>query len=89
MPAQSVSNKSNNWLAPALQVAFEAAVLPNRFEIDEQSPGARLEALFEQALLETKIACSSAPVEDRVAAISAIGEVTERIRAALRGQASK
>jgi hypothetical protein len=41
-------------LADALQTAIEAAVLPNRFEIDEQRPLSRLEALTEQLLYSEK-----------------------------------
>jgi len=41
-------------LAAILQIAIEAAVLPNKFEIDEQTPHSRLEALMELAQAEVK-----------------------------------
>ncbi len=39
-----------NAFTTTLQIAFEAVVFPNRFEIDEQEPLSRLEALTEQLL---------------------------------------
>lgn len=41
-------------LAAILQIVIEAAVLPNKFEIDEQTPGSRLGALMELTEAELK-----------------------------------
>jgi hypothetical protein len=74
-------------LTATLQIAIEAAVFPNRFEIDEQEPLSRLEALTEQLLhgVNSLPNGTSQPgeVASRSAAISIISEVSKRIRATI------
>jgi hypothetical protein len=75
-------------LTTTLQIAFEAAVFPNRFEIDEQEPLSRLEALTEQLLQRANCLPSNGTpeVEEvacRATAISIISEVSRRIRATI------
>ena len=69
-------------LTSALRIAAEAAIFPNRFEVDEQEPRSRLEALTEQILHDMK-SRPSHPEEaaDIAATISIIDEMAKRIRA--------
>ena len=76
-------------LKSALLIAFEAAIFPNRFEIDEQLPLSRLEALTEQLLDEARSKPSRGISEAEEAAgvaatISIISEIDKRIRTAIR-----
>jgi hypothetical protein len=69
-------------LTDALQAAMEAAVLPNQFEIDEQEPSSRLEALTEQ-LLNSDVPERREPLEVEATHLSRfiILGVVRRIRA--------
>ena len=76
-------------LKSALQIAFEAAIFPVRFEIDEQQPLSRLEALTEQLLDEARSKPGHGMPEAEEAAgmaatISIISEIDRRIRTAIR-----
>ena len=71
-------------LAAILQIAFEAAVLPNRFEIDEQTPNSRLEALMEQAFAEVNRGPVAISETERLAILRFVRVVAERIRVSIR-----
>ena len=76
-----------------LQIAFEHAVFLNRFEIDEQEPLSRLEALTEQLLHAANSLpsdCVSAAEEVATTAdiISVVCEVSKRVRATIQRQIS-
>ena len=76
-------------LKSALQIAFEAAIFPDRFEIDEQQPLSRLEALTEQLLDEARSKPGHGKPDAEEAAgmaatISIISEIDRRIRTAIR-----
>jgi hypothetical protein len=75
-------------LTATLQSAFEAAVFPNRFEIDEQEPLSRLAALTEQLVTSASNLPSTGISQAQEAsakaeAISIIREVSRRIRSAI------
>lgn len=75
-------------LAASLQIALEAAVFPDRFEIDEQEPRSRLEALTEQLLhrassLPGNGATGAEAAASKATTISIIAEVSKRIRATI------
>jgi hypothetical protein len=75
-------------LTYVLQIAFEHAVFPNRFEIDEQEPLSRLEALTEQLLLAGNSlphngASEAEKVVIRTVIIPIICEASIRVRFAL------
>jgi hypothetical protein len=72
-----------------IEIALEAVVFPNRFEIDEQEPLSRLEALTEQLIqgvesLPGKALSDDEEVATKGAAVSIICDVSKRIRAAIR-----
>jgi hypothetical protein len=75
-------------LTTSLQIAFEYAVFTDRFEIDEQEPLSRLEALTEQLVEElgstASDSISDAELASRAAAISIICDVSKRVRGAIR-----
>jgi hypothetical protein len=68
-------------LTDALQTAMEAAVFPSRFEIDEQGPLSRLEALIEQLLHFEKHKRSSPPEKEAHPTTAIIVDIAKRIRA--------
>ena len=68
-----------NSLVNIFQIVFEAAVLSNRFEIDEQTPRARLGALLELVLVEMNRVRSSVPEEEWSTTIAIIDRVTRRV----------
>jgi hypothetical protein len=75
-------------LAASLQIALEAAIFPDRFEIDEQEPRSRLEALTEQLLHRARALPSNGitgaeEAASKATTISIIAEVSKRIRAAI------
>lgn len=70
-------------LAGILQLAFEAAVLPNKFEIDEQTPHSRLDALMEQVLSEIGQGTITVPENERVFILGLVGNVAERVRGSI------
>ena len=75
-------------LTVILQMAFEAAVFQNRFEIDEQSPHSRLQALTEQLLLAANDLPSNGipeaeEIAGKAAIVSYISEISNRVRAAI------
>ena len=69
-------------LVAILQIAIEAAVLPNKFEIDEQTPHSRLEALLEQAQAEVGRYSLLESETERTSEI--IKAVAERVRLSIR-----
>jgi|SoiMethySBSTD1v2_1073268.scaffolds.fasta_scaffold461602_2 hypothetical protein len=66
-----------NSMTNSLEIAFECAVFQNRFEIDEQEPHSRLQALTE--LLLQKVS-QDEEVTCKAATISIISEVSRRVR---------
>ena len=76
-------------LSVALHTACGAAVFPNRFEIDEQEPHSRIEALSEQLIEAVHNSQSNGlnggqENEAKVATMTIINDVCERICATLR-----
>jgi hypothetical protein len=69
-------------LSNILQIAFEAAIFPNRFELDEQQPHSRWQALTEE-LLHGANHISSNDVACKAVTISIIKEVSERVQASI------
>jgi hypothetical protein len=68
-----------------LQIAFEHAVFLNRFEIDEQEPRSRCEALTEQLLdaannLPSNSVSEAEETATKAVIISIICEVSKRVR---------
>jgi hypothetical protein len=72
-----------NALTAILEIAFECAVFPNRFEIDEQGPHSRLQALTELLLQRVS---QAEDVACKAATISIISEVSMRVRALIKCQ---
>src|SRR5262245_39596410 len=75
-------------LTAALRVAFEAAVLPNWFEIDEQEPRSRIDALAEELIRQVEnLECNALIEVDNVAgkaeAVLIINHLTDCIRASI------
>ena len=73
-------------LTATLQVAFEAAIFPNRFEIDEQEPNSRLHALTEQLLDRANSISGNGGAEEgdcKLLTIAIISEVARRVRATI------
>ena len=68
-------------LMAILQIAIEAAVLPNRFEIDEQTPHSRLDALMEQALAVMGSCDLTGEQTEQILAI--VTAVAERVRGSI------
>src|SRR5262245_15908123 len=67
-----------NALTTTLEIAFECAVFQNRFEIDEQEPHSRLQALTELLLQRVS---QTEDVACKAETISIISEVSRRVRA--------
>jgi hypothetical protein len=82
-PAPDFNGAGAASLAGILQLAFEAAVLPNRFEIDEQTPLSRLDALLEQVLAEVGQPTVAVPETERVFILRLVAEVAERVRTSI------
>ena len=78
MPCSGEGTEVNS-LVNIFQIVFEAAVLSNRFEIDEQTPRARLGALLELVLVEMNRVRSSVPEEEWSTTIAIIDRVTRRV----------
>jgi len=75
-------------LVAALRVALEAAVFPDKFEIDEQEPRSRIDALAEELARRVQdLECSRSLEDDSIAgkaeAISIINNLTACIRASI------
>jgi hypothetical protein len=73
-------------LTEALQIAFDAAVFSNRFEIDEQEPLSRIEALTERLIegIETFFSKNyGSQADGKAATISIIDKISKRLRAAI------
>ena len=75
-------------LTTILQIAFEAAIFSNRFEIDEQGPLSRLQALTEELLdgannMSSNETSEAEDVACKSATISIITEVSKRVHASI------
>jgi hypothetical protein len=71
-------------LVSILQRAFEAAVLPNQFEIDEQTPLSRLDALIEQVSAQLEQPAVVASATDRAFILGLVDQVAERVRVSIK-----
>lgn len=85
-------------LTAALQTAFEAAVFPDWFEIDEQGPGSRTDALTEALILQLQaldrngpshLDGNSPPNEEYRGGVLAVTTIIQRIGAATRTRSKK
>jgi hypothetical protein len=71
-------------LTTALKVACEAAVMPKWFEIDEQGPLSRIDALAEELVRQLRNEMIEPnDLAQREEAVSIIEHVTRRIRASV------
>lgn len=72
-------------LTEALQIACDAAVFSNRFEIDEQEPLSRIEALTERLIdgIENFSRNYSSEDASKAAIISIIDKMSKSLRAAM------
>lgn len=68
-------------LVAILQIAFEAAVLPNKFEIDEYTPQSRLDAIMEQAYAEVERHSMLPGESERL--LTLVTTVAERVRGSI------
>jgi hypothetical protein len=90
LSAQSLdAGSSLDALKDVLRIAFEAAVFSDWFEIDEQGPLSRLEALTEELLRAANSpakggASGGEDVVTRAAATGIVREVSMRVRASIK-----
>jgi hypothetical protein len=72
-------------LTEALQIAFDAAIFHNRFEIDEQGPVSRIDALTERLIdgIENFSTIHGSPDVAKAASISIIDKISKHIRASI------
>ena len=72
-------------LTEALQIAFDATIFSNRFEIDEQGPVSRIEALTERLIegIENFSKIHSSQDVAKATSISIIGMISKRLRASI------
>jgi hypothetical protein len=69
----------------ALQIAFDAAIFPDRFEIDEQEPLSRIEALTERLIQGIENFSKNRSSQDvaKAATISIIDKISKRFRTSI------
>jgi hypothetical protein len=72
-------------LTEALQIAFDAAIFSNRFEIDEQEPLSRIEALTERLIegIENFSKNYGSQADGKAATISIIDKISKRLRTSI------
>jgi hypothetical protein len=72
-------------LTEALQIAFDAAVFSNKFEIDEQGPVSRIDALTERLIdgIENFCKIHGSPDVTKAGSIRIIDKLSKHLRASI------
>jgi hypothetical protein len=83
VPTLVISSNLVDALSGALEVAIEAAIFSDFFEIDEQGPVSRLAALLDQLVTTMRKECATRPTETREASIAIILEICNKVQAGI------